>query len=164
MSLVFGTGQASPPSLIVPPATSADAPIAGDGFLPDVDIVKLRDQQRILAAVTPGRLREAVLAAILTVAIDLDDWCEAQRVAGHGTLAAVPSPALDGETRLTILYRRAIGCFAKAELVDRNPDLDATGPGRARAETDPSADELRRDGRHAIRDMLKRTRTDVALI
>ncbi len=165
MSLVFNGDAACPVSIIPDPTPAPAEIISGGGFWPDIDGTTLRQHLRVPQSVTPARLREAVLGAMVTLGNDADAWALMRIADGYATLGAVPTLLLGGESRNVILYRRAIACFAKAELVARNPDLDATGPGRDRAtEMEPTADELRRDGRHAVRDLVGRSRTDVELI
>ncbi|SNS20137.1 Phage head completion protein (GPL) [Sphingomonas laterariae] len=149
----------------VPPEPGpADAPIAG-GWFPAIDPRKIREGYRIREAVTPARLREALIAAIITVTNDLGAWQAGQDAAGHASLAAVPAPSIDGQSRLLHLYVRAVALNAKAEIVERYRDIDITGPGERRAEDlDPSVGELRRDALHAVRDILGKSRTTVELI
>jgi hypothetical protein len=76
-----------------------------------------------------------------------------------------PDDKLAGEPRLVRLYQRAIASFAAAELVDTHHDISATADGKARAEERAlTADEHRRNGTHAVRDILGTTRTAVELI
>lgn len=139
------------------------APIENDGFFPDIDPAALAAEQRI--DVVPARLRAAIVAAIITIGNDLRVWRAAALLAGHATLADVPAPRIDGESRNVLLYRRAIGATTKADLVERYRDVDTTGAGDRRADAlDPSIGELRRDAIHAVRDILGRNRTDVELI
>lgn len=154
---------------IVPAPSAPDATvIVNDGWFPDVDLDHFRKQMRVRDAITVDRQREAALGAIITVANDLDAWATDRRAAGAVALATVadwPNPPLDGLPRLVILYRRAVYAYAKADLVERNRDVDLTGAGQRRAEDlEPTVGELRRDGLHAIRDILRRSRTTVELI
>lgn len=146
------------------PATP-ELPIANDGWFPDVDVADLRKRMRARDTVTPERLREAILGAIITANNDLDDWAAAQRAAGYPSLDDVPSPEIDGESRLFVLYRRAVCCFALADLNERYRDFDLTNAGSRDADAlTPSIDELRRDGRYAVRDILGRRRVFCELI
>jgi hypothetical protein len=152
-------------SIVPPTDTIVDAPIVNDGWLPDIDLATLRKEIRVLGVVTPERLRAAALGAAITVGNDLVAWRAARVAEGHATLAAVPAPVLDGRSTKVILYARAVACFAKAELVERYRDIDTTKDGDRKADTlDQTPDDLRRDGRHAIRDLVSRGRTTVALI
>lgn len=148
------------------PAESATPEhIEHDGWLPGVDPAQVKSDQRVPASVADERLREAIIAAMITIGNQLARWQLGKLLNGHATLAQVPSPTIAGESRLVLLYRRAIGCEAKAELIERNRDVDITGAGDRRADAlDPSVGELRRDAIHAVRDMLGRGRTDVELI
>lgn len=153
------------PSIVPPPASTDEPIILNDGWFPDIDPGAIRQQWRIREVVLPARLREAVLAAIITVGNDLSAWQAARAAEGHATLAAVPAPQIGGESRILALYRRAVGCLVKAELQERYRDFDQTGAGqRDVTELDQSVGELRRDARHAIRDLLGRSRTAVDLI
>jgi hypothetical protein len=158
------SGFSFPP--VVPTTASAAEPlIVNDGWFPDVDLARLRRERRIREAVTADRLRAAVLAAMVTVGNQLASWADEHRAAGVAGLADVPAPKLDTESKLLFLYRRAVGAYAHAELVERYRDTDVTGAGQRQVdELEPSVGELKRDGVHAIRDMLGATRTCVELI
>jgi hypothetical protein len=147
------------------PAPAAETPITGNGFFPDVDPTQIRADQRVAEAITAPRLRSAVVGAMITVGRDLAGWAAQQAAAGYATLADVPADKIDGSSINLALYFRAIGCRAKAELIDRIRDLDTTSAGdRKAAAMEPGADELRRDATYAVRDILGRLRTTVELI
>ena len=100
-----------------------------------------------------------------TIGNQLAVWQAAHILAGIADLAAVPSHKLGDTSRLVLLYTRAIGAYAKAELVEAYRDTDLTGQGQHDAEAvEPSIVELRRDAIHAIRDMLGRPRLRAELI
>ncbi|MFT3967094.1 MAG: head completion/stabilization protein [Sphingobium sp.] len=135
------------------------------GWFPDIDPAAIRIAHRIREAVTPARLREALIGAIVTVGNDLAAWQNAQAAAGFDSLADIPAPHIDGESRLVICYRRAVALYAKAEIVERYRDIDTSATGDRRAEDlDPSVGELRRDALHAVRDILGKGRATVDLI
>lgn len=150
-----------------PPAAAAapEAVIEHDGFFPGVKLSSVRAAQRIPSQVTDVRLRDAILAAMLTVDAELSSWRQAQISAGNLTLAAVSDRQLAGEPRLVRLYHRAVGSFVAAELADTHHDIGATGDGQKRIqEIALSSDEHRRNGTHAVRDILGATRAAVELI
>lgn len=155
-------------SIVPGPAAPETAIVKNDGWWPDIDLAALRKATRIRDTVTTDRLREAVLGAIITVGRDLDSWGEGKRAAGAASLATVTGRSnveLDGEPRLVILYRRAIGATAKAELVERYRDIDSTKASERDADMlDQTPAELRRDALYAIRDILERGRIVVDLI
>lgn len=146
-------------------APAADAPIECGTWFPAIDPARFRAEQRVPDSATPERVRQTLVAAILRVTRDLQDWSAARRAEGHATLADVPGDEIDGESVFEQLYRRAVFTAAKAELVERYRDMDITGAGQRNADAlDPSVAELRRDSVHAIRDMLGIGRTVVELI
>ena len=159
------SGFSCPPSLMPAPIVSTEAPIRNDGWFPDIDPAELRAARRIRDVITPDRLKLAVHGAMLTVGNQLAAWQAAHLLAGIGDLATVPSRKLGDTSRLVLLYTRAIGAYAKAELVETYRDIDLTGQGQTDTEAvEPSIVELRRDALHAIRDMLGRTRLHAELI
>ncbi|MEJ2003001.1 MAG: head completion/stabilization protein, partial [Maritimibacter sp.] len=139
--------------------------VANDGFFPDIDPAAVRDAARVPTSITSGRLRAAILGAIMTVEIDLRAFAADAIASGYETLAAMPAPLLDGRSVQLIRYNRAIALLAKAELIERHRDFDTTSAGGNQAdELTVSIGELRRDAMHAIRDILGHTRTTVDLI
>jgi hypothetical protein len=157
-------------SLVIGPVVGTPAIveplIVNDGWFPDIDPAAIRKISRIpIERVIPERLREALLNAIITVGDDLDRWRVTHLAAGRAKLDQVDPRVIDGENRLVILYRRAIGATAKAELVERQRDIDSTTGGqRDVADLEPSIGELRRDAIHAVRTILGRNLTDIELI
>jgi hypothetical protein len=139
--------------------------IENDGFWPNVDADNYRAAHRVDASVTNARLEVALVAAILAVNADLLKKKLSWLAQGYTTLAAVPADAINGETILLALYRRAVYSQASAEVAERYRTYDATNSGAAAAEEElPTAAEYRRDARWAIRDMLGVPRSTVELI
>lgn len=153
------------PPLADDQAPEEEAIVVNDGFFPDIDPAIVRAQQRAPSNITPTRLREAIIAAILTAHIDLVDFAGAAKAGGAVRLADMPAPQIDGESIRVHCYRRAIGLYAKAELIERHRDFDTTNAGAGQAsELEGSIDQLRRDAQHALRDLKGRNRTTVDLI
>lgn len=151
-----------------PPADDsiADATVACGPFWPDIDLNDLRAKMRIGGTSIPAeRLREAAEAAALTALNDLTDWQAAQVSAGYATLTSVPAPAIGGVTRLTLAWRRAVYAYAAADLTETHRDLSATPTGATRGEEVMlSADDHRRNGLFAVRDILGVNRVASELI
>lgn len=149
-----------------PAATAEGAVISLWPFWPDIDVNHFRDVQRIGGTLIPdARLAEALTGAALGVDGDLSEWRAAQEGVGHSSLEAVPAPLFGDESRLVLLWRRAIYAYATADLRESHGDVTATGTGQGRAEwLDMSAEDYRRNAIHAIRDILGKGRTAVELI
>lgn len=149
----------------IPATAVTEAPIQADAFWPAVDPVKIRASQRIDGGVTPDRLREALIEAMATVHARLLAWQEEQIAAGYATLSVVPCPTVDGTPVRVHRYLRAVGCLAKANVLERLRDYDSSGKGDKKAEaSDPAIDDLLRDVHWAVGDILGRPRTTVELI
>lgn len=156
-----------------PPAAAAAAALAasnidvvgGDGWFPSVSVAEARASLRIPDVVTAIRVRDALRAGMLGVRRELRAWQIAEVAAGAADLAGADADMIDGVSEYVLLYTRAVFAFAAADLVETHHDIGATNDGKDRAETRAlSADEHRRNATHAIRDILRTTRTAVELI
>lgn len=150
-------------------ATAPTAPdegeIANSPFWPAISLADLRETVRLDGTVTTARLKHAVVDAITSVNRDLADWRSARQVEGHATLAAVPSEVINNESVHLHSYRRAVYAMTRANLLERYTDYSATGDGTKGAEAKIiSSDDLYRDARFAIRDILGTTHNTVELI
>ncbi|WP_375194863.1 head completion/stabilization protein [Sphingobium sp.] len=159
------TFVARPSASVIYQPPEGEVPVLNDGFFPDIAPAAVRDAARIPTSITPARLRAAIIGAIMTAGIDLQQFAAASIAAGHASLAAVPAPQLDGESVQLFRYHRAVALYAKAELIERHPDFDTTAAGGAEGNDAATAiGSLRRDAMHAVRDILGQTRTVVDLI
>lgn len=148
-----------------PVADPEEAPIVSGPFWPNIDPTAIRDAQRIDNTIPPNRLRSALVEAIASTNYKLRIYRDAQIALGYVTLSAVQADEIDGTSILEHRYLRAVGCLAKALLLERLRDFDATGKGDKKADalTDP-IDDCRRDHLHAIADITGTGRTVVELI
>ncbi|EPC4025547.1 head completion/stabilization protein [Aeromonas salmonicida] len=150
-------------------ATAPTAPdegkIANSPFWPEISLPDLRETVRLDGTVTTARLTHAVVDAITSVNRDLADWRIARQAEGHTTLAAVPSDVINNESVHLHSYRRAVYAMTRANLLERYTDYSATGDGVKGADAKiVSSDDLYRDARFAIRDILGTTHNTVELI
>lgn len=145
--------------------SSAPFTIETDSFWPDIDADHLRASQRIVASVTNERLKVAAVGAIISVNRELHTSKLVWQAAGYAVLEEVPAEQVNGESTLIALYRRAIYCTTSVEVCERYRSYDTTNSGDSNAdELSPSIDELRRDARWALRDLLGVGRSTVELI
>lgn len=150
-------------------ATAPTAPDEGEitssPFWPAISLPDLRETVRLDGTVTTARLTHAVVDAITSVHRDLADWRSARQAEGHATLAAVPSEVINNESVHLHSYRRAVYAMTRANLLERYTDYSATGDGVKGADAKIiSSDDLYRDARFAIRDILCTTHNTVELI
>jgi len=83
----------------------------------------------------------------------------------HDSLEQITAPSINGESVLIYRYKRAVSCLALANLYERYASYDSTNDGEKKmAQLKDSIDELRRDARFAISDILGRKRVDAELI
>lgn len=147
------------------PTSPAEGEIDSIPFWPAISLPDLRDTVRLDGTVTTARLKHAVIDAITSVNRDLADWRRAREAEGVATLAAVPGEVINGESAYLHSYRRAIYAMTRANLLERYTDYSATGDGVKGADAKIiSSDDLYRDARFAIRDILGTTHITVALI
>jgi len=147
------------------PAASDQSQIVNDGFFPDIDVDTATEAMRQDGTVTAERLRGALVEAALSVNADLAMWRAEQQAAGYATLVAVPAAQIDGKSAHAHRYLRAVYCEARAGLIERYRDYDATAAGDRKAEALMQAvEDLRRDARWAASDIVGRPRSTVELI
>lgn len=143
----------------------AEGEIDSIPFWPAISLPDLRDTVRLDGTVTTARLKHAVIDAITSVNRDLADWRRSREAEGVATLAAVPGEVINGESAYLHSYRRAVYAMTRANLLERYTDYSATGDGVKGADAKIiSSDDLYRDARFAIRDILGTTHITVALI
>lgn len=150
-------------------ATAPTAPDEGEitnsPFWPAISLPDLRETVRLDGTVTTARLTHAVIDAITSVNRDLADWRRAREAEGVATLAAVPGEVINGESAYLHSYRRAVYAMTRANLLERYTDYSATGDGVKGADAKVvSSDDLYRDARFAIRDIIGTTHITVELI
>jgi len=146
-------------------APTGSSSITSGDWYPSIDLAAARAVLRIDGAVSDPRLTECIALSMSAVEDMLDAWQQQQAALGRTTLADVPSKQIAGESRLVLLYRRAVLAYAQAELIEHYRNYDATGAMDRRADAlDPTADDCRRNVRYAVRDILGRPRADVELI
>ena len=153
-----------------PPAAAVSDEIAGDDWRPALKLSTFKAAVRIGSTVTDTRAREALLGGINSADVAIEDWRTGQEAAGVATLVDAvirgkPGRVLGAEKLAVILYRRAVHAFAAADLVETHNDVTATDAGRDRREAQAaSADEHRATATRALRDLMTKGRSKVALI
>lgn len=152
-------------SLISPAPAPKSGLILNSGFFPDIDPNDVRSVMRIDGTVTEQRLRQMLVEATISVNAELATWRQEQQTAGYSTLDAVPAEQVDVESTLLAKYRRAVYCTTAADLAERYRNFDSTKSGHKSAEEmEPSIDDLRRDARWALSDLLGIGRSTIELI
>jgi hypothetical protein len=149
----------------IPVAPEVETDIANDGWFPAISLATAREVMRIDGTIPTTRLRAALVEAISSVNDELESWKQSKILAGYATFEAVPSLTIDGIKRTLHRYHRAVHCLAKANLIERYRDYDSSNEGNKRADDlETNIDDLRRDYRWAISDLLDIPRFTIELI
>ena len=120
---------------------------------------------RLSGDVSDERLETAIVDAMLTTNRELKDKKAEWLAAGHTALAQVDPATIANRNALEQLYTRAVRALVAAEFAERYRGYDATASGvREDAEQLPTADDYRRDYRHALRDLLGTRHATIELI
>ena len=136
--------------------------IRNDDFFPDISLSAFRNQYRADGTVTEQRLQDALIEAIASVNDELSTF-KAQ--SEHHFLEQIPAPSVNGESVLIYRYKRAVNCLALANLYERYASYDSTNDGEKKMDLlKDSINELRRDARFAISDIISKRRVDAELI
>ena len=139
--------------------------IVSHAFWPIIDTAQLREVMRLDGTVTDARLAHAAINAVANVNADLSMWKAQQVNHGYQVLAEIPAEQINNQSVLLHHYARAVYCLARANLIERLRDYDATKQGETRAESlEQTIIDLRRDARFAVRAILGIPHTTVELI
>lgn len=136
--------------------------VGNDGFFPPVSIATTRDVLNVTTAITPPRLRDAIVGAIVAINRQLRAW---RAKATAASLTDMPQAQVGDVGELVLLYHRAVRAETAAILADFNDTLSATEGGRRREDAeDASQDHHRRMATHCVRDIKGKGRTKVRLV
>ncbi|AUK49414.1 head completion/stabilization protein [Pasteurella multocida] len=136
--------------------------IQNDEFFPNIVISEFRNASRLDGTVTIDRLKEALFEAVASVNDELNNF---KQSATHTTLAEIPSGRVGNQSVLVYRYKRAVYCLALANLYERYASYDTTNDGEKKMELlQESINQIRRDARFAINDILGRRRITTELI
>ncbi|HDX1153315.1 MULTISPECIES: head completion/stabilization protein [Pasteurella] len=139
-----------------------EAFIQNDEFFPNIVISEFRNASRLDGTVTIDRLKEALFEAIASVNDELKHF---KQSATHATLAEIPSLTVGNQSVLVYRYKRAVYCLAQANLYERYASYDTTNDGEKKMELlQESIEQIRRDARFAINDIIGRPRITTELI
>lgn len=146
------------------PPDDPDAQVVADGWFPSVKLADVREGMNIGGgAITQLQLTMAIEGGILSALRQLAAWRTARALAGAASLADVTTQMLGGKNLGVLLWTRAVGYYAAADLAAGNRDISSSDTGLARAsEKAALADEYRREGHAAIADLLSIGGTAVA--
>lgn len=144
----------------------ADQPsIENNGFWPAIEPTDCRDTERLDGTVTAARLAWALQVAMADINRQLADWQQARQDEGAATIDDVDVPTWAVAGHYALLYRRAVYATAHASLLERYREISATEAGDERGEAkDLAADDVRRDARWAVAEIVGRHHTTVELI
>lgn len=143
------------PTPMAPP-DDPDAQVAADGWFPPVRLDDVREGMNIGGgAITQLQLTMAIEGGMLSALRQLAPWRTTQALAGAASLADVTAQTLGGKNLAVLLWTRAVGYYAAADLAAGNRDIASSDSGLARASEKASlAEEYRREGHAAIADLL----------
>jgi len=148
-----------------PVTPGANDTIKNTFFWPEISISQYRASMKTDGTVTNERLRPALLTAMSEVNAELFVFRQRQMERGLEKLDDVPGERIDGELERVRLYRTAVFGWAKASIVERYRDYDATGEGAKKAdEMEDTLGELWRDVRWSISRFLDLPHMTVELI
>ena len=148
-----------------PPPVEAEPIVENDGWFPDIDPAKVREQARLDGTVTAVRLRQAIMQAITDVNHELAARKILLLAEGVSALDDLAGPEVGGVSVWLIHYQTAICAHVQANLSELYRDFTTTGQAEDMAQAmEARASEHRRNMRWAISALLGVSRTTVELI
>ncbi len=139
--------------------------IKNSTFFPDIHLSDVREVMRLDGTVTYARLTTAVVEAMTFVNDCLRPLREEQQAHNVASMAEMAGEIINGSNIFITRYKRAVYCYAAANIQERYASFDLTREGEKKGEVfQDSINDLRRDGQLAIRDLLGVPRITAALI
>ena len=146
-----------------PPGLTGEIP--NIAFWSLISIADFAAAEKLDNGITAARCMHALTGARDDLNRQLSTWQDTQIAAGYSTAAGVPVPSYAVEGHFLRLYKRAVYALAHASLMERYRNYSATPAGDERGEgKDITADDLRRDARWAVSEILGQSHTTVELI
>ena len=119
-------------------------------FFPDLSTKEFADASRLDGSVTPERMKQALLFAMVKVNRELKKGITFP-LPVLPTMLTLADYDLAYETNNVFLYKTAVWNEARASLTEHYRDFDSTSDSTKRGELlTPQIDAYRRDVRHAI--------------
>ena len=147
------------------PTPAAAVSLTNVPFFPDIDTGEFNALYRVPAEIDALIIEHQLLQAMSRTNRSLATWRATQEAAGHATLAAVPCDTLGAEPELVRLYKRAVYCEAKAELLKETETVDRRPVAENAAKAgEESEDKYREFAAGAIRAIAGLNRVGVALL
>ena len=109
--------------------------IENQTFWPDVDIAMFCRDYRVPSELDTGTIKAHLSHAMMETNIQLEDYHHQKRDEGYDRLADVPAETIADESRLLMLYRRAVSCRCKAIICRDYPTIDRREPAENQAKT-----------------------------
>lgn len=144
------------------PAADAPTTVANDGWFPGLALADFYAETGQGKTFAPERVAAAIRAAIIEINTAIAEWRALQTA---DTLETVPATDYGGTSEKVILYRAAVFCRARAQLLANTRDFDSTKDGHDRADKlEATADDYLRQSNEAVSRLTGRARTVVELI
>ncbi|WP_420588203.1 head completion/stabilization protein [Bacterioplanoides sp.] len=104
-------------------------------FWPDIDIGKFCEDYRTPNELNQGTIKEHLSHAMAEINIQLMDYRHRKMDEGFDHLKDVPAETIGDESRLLMLYRRAVSCRCKAVICRDYPTIDRREPAENQAKS-----------------------------
>ena len=146
----------------------AENPIDCGGWWPAINVLPFYDDYRIPAVIPQNQIREYLKVAIIRCMRDVASWYDDMVEAGYTSLDEVTGAVVDGENERLTLWRRAVYCNAKAEILKESQLVDRRKERGVNDDDILTIDETEHKYRElaavAIRMMTDQTDTQVELL
>lgn len=143
----------------------ADKSIDCGSFYPAITRQMFFDAYRIPLELPLATVDAHLCQGIISVRRALKEWRFEQEAAGYATLAAVPQEEVDGTGELMVLWRRAVYCEAKAEILKETETANRREAAENAAKSGPETEEKYREfAQDAIRAIVGAGRVSIEII
>lgn len=139
--------------------------IQNQPFWPEMDLQVFSVNYRVPNDLAVETTREHLIQAMTDINLRLSEFSFEYSSQGYMNLEEVPAETVDQESILTILYRRAVSCRAKASICRDYPTIDRREPAENQAKSAPETEAVYlRFADEAVRQMMNKSDITVDLI
>lgn len=139
--------------------------ISNESFFTDIDLNEFVVNYRAPSDLATGTIREHLIQAVTDINSRLSEFKQQCLLSGHSRLDEVPAGSIDGESTLSILYRRAVSCRAKASICRDYPTIDRRAAAENQAKSSDETESVYlRFADEAVRQILNKTDITVELL
>lgn len=144
---------------------AAHVDIENNGFFPNVSTAPFVEEYRIPSDIPAETIKSHIVSAMFAINFQLREFKTEQIELGNNTLTAVPADHIGGVNEKVHLYKRAVFCEAKSEILKETQTVSRTKDAENLAKSaEETEDKYREWAADAVRQLIGQSRVTVEVL